>query len=177
MLIHFIGGPAHGRTQTDKNPQTIYRMAEAKRPLAFCAVREGEGLPPSGECPFTEHEYRITKRTRRYCIAEYIAPKVKATAEVCLEVSTCDYEALDALSRWCYERRSDAGQPGDTKLVAVLKEWTGQARLQFETLVDGPADAAAAAEAGENVQTFLDRYLPEKVRLAATITQSGVSVE
>lgn len=176
MLIHFIGGKMHGRSESVTSPPPIVKVPVVI-PGSVFAVREGEEDFGSAGYAYETHEYRITKRTRRYCIAEYIAPKVMATAEVRLEVSTWEHEALDALSRWCCERRVDAGQPGDTKLVAVLAECTGQVTLQFQTLVDGPADAAAAAEAGENVQTFLDRYLPEKVRLAATITQSGVSVE
>jgi hypothetical protein len=159
MLVHFIGGPAHGRTQSDVNPQSIYRMAEAKQPIAFCAVGEEEGLPPLGECPFTEHEYRVTKHTRRYCIAEWQPRPVKVRVAVEFNgLEFWDREVHDKMMRLVHEHE----KTGTLALTLDRHHYgTGALTLEWSVEVEGPADGAAVAEATETVQHRLDVALGE----------------
>lgn len=156
MLIHFIGGPAHGRTESHKNPQSIYRMVEASHePLR--AYREAADFPALDSRPWTEHEYRITKRTRRYCVAEWQPGAVKVRVAV----------EFNGLEFW------DSGV--HDKVMALVREHeksgalsyhldrhhygTGALTLEWTVEVEGPADAAAIAEATEVVQDRLHRAL------------------
>lgn len=155
MLVHFIGGPAHGRSEAIFNPPPIWRWAELKAQAIF-AVGEFEKL--NAEVPFEEHQYRITKRTPRYAIAEWEAPKVQVRFVVEIEVDPFDREASQALYKFIFERRMD--RDGDVKCIAGEIHCAEKITLTLVTLVEGPEDPVAIQLAAEKVQHYLDATLP-----------------
>lgn len=158
MLVHFIGGPAHGRTESHKNPHSILRVAEASHePIR--AYREGAALPPPEGRSWTEHEHRVTKRTRRYCIAEWQPRPVRVRVSV-------EFNGLEFWDRDVHEKMMKFVQQeeGDGHLGRALQfhrhhYGTGALTLEWSVEAEGPADAAAVSEATETVQNRLDAAL------------------
>lgn len=173
MIVHFIGGPVHGRTEAIQNPQDTYRVAELKAHSIFPA----EECKPFAEVPFEEHEYRVTRRTRRYCIAEWRPPVLIGRASVDLRVCLYDSEALIALEQWLFRDDVIKRGSGDVRVVAVSRFDVEQFTLDFEVKVDGPPDAIAVSEVGEKIQYFLDTQMPRAAWEKVTIKQTGVSVD
>jgi hypothetical protein len=159
MLVHFIGGPAHGRSEAIQNPQPIYRMVELSR-LPIFAVGEYEAL--NAELPFEEHSYRITKRTPRYAIAEWEAPTVEVRFEVRLELDPFDRKATDALRKFFLERNTELKHGVRCVGAAVSSGIEGTVELVVP--VEGPEDAVAIQIAAEKVQHYLDAELPPCVQ-------------
>lgn len=174
MIVHFIGGPAHGRSEAIQSPSSVVLMP-AVSPSRVAVAGEKGALPPIPE--FATVEYRIIRRTRRYCIAEFQPPKVTATVEVILTFLGYDRKVNDALSEWTMSRREEDSRRGDVRLVGVDRGAWDTLTLRFTARVDGPPDAVAAAEAGDKVQHYIDAALPSEARNGVTITQAGVSVE
>lgn len=155
MLVHFIGGPIHGRSEAIQNPQPTYHMVELKS-LPVFAVQEFEDLQAGA--PFEEHRYRITKRTPRYVIAEWEAPPVDVRFEVRLELDPFDYEASEALRKCFLERRTE--KKHDVMCVSAHVASGMEATLELVTRVEGPDDATALELAAKKVQHYLDAELP-----------------
>lgn len=162
MLVHFIGGPAHGRSEAIQSPGPIYRMAELKQVPAFATLDF-----PAAEVPFKEHAYRITKRTRRYCIAEWQPPKVNVEVSVAFTgLSFWDRDVAEKLHQFLAEERTDSGAiPGRQIMLKRDHYGTGVLTLEWLVQVDGPADPEAIAEAMETVQHRIDvgvGFLPDR---------------
>jgi hypothetical protein len=155
MLVHFIGGPAHGRSEAIFNPPPVWRWAELKARVHF-AVGEFEEL--NAEIPFEEHQYRVTKRTPRYAIAEWEAPTVQVRFVVEVEVDPFDHAATTLLQKYIMERRMD--QDGDVKCIGADVYCAEKATLTLAALVEGPEDPIAIQLAAEKVQHYLDANLP-----------------
>lgn len=167
MLVYFIGGPADSRTEAIQNPHPIYRMVELKS-LPIFAVGEYEAL--TAECPWTEHEYRVTRRSPRYAIAEWVAPPVDVRFEVRVDVDPFDQAASETLRRLFLERASEKG--GVRCLGASITNGI-EAELQFLVRVEGPEDAVAIQLASEKVQHYIDgelSALKRGVRQVAAVT-------
>lgn len=171
MLVHFIGGPAHGRTEAIKNPHATYRVAELKHFPSFATMELEGDFSAAAEVPITEHEYRITRRTRRYAIAEWQPPKVKVQVSVAFTgLSFWDSEVHEKLHRFVAEERDDAAVRGRQLLLERDHYGTGVLTLEWAVTVDGPADPEAIAEAMELVQHRIDigiGFLPERFRTIA----------
>lgn len=155
MLVHFIGGPAHGRSEAIQNPQPIYRMAELKARAVFPA---GEFEELSAGMPFEEHQYRITKRTPRYAIAEWEAPPVDVRFQVSLEIDPFDHEASEALRKFFLERRTE--EKHGVRCIGAAVASSMQGELELVARVEGPEDATALELAAHKVQHYLDAELP-----------------
>lgn len=156
MLVYFIGGPAHGRSEAIMNPHEIYRMAELKRLPVFAAL-EFEG--DFASCAdIVEHEYRITRRTARYAIAEWQAPPVDVRFEVRLELDPFDDTASEALRKFFYERRTE--KKHGVMCVGAAVASGMEATLDLVVRVEGPEDPTAIQLAAEKVQHYLDAELP-----------------
>jgi hypothetical protein len=146
MLVHFIGGPAHGRSEAIPNPHPTYRMAELKPMPSFATLY----FPPA-EVPFVEHEYKITRRTPRYAIAEWQALPVDVRFEVRLEVDPFDHAAF-------LERRTE--EIHGVRCVGAAVASGIEAQLDLVVRVEGPEDATALELAAKKVQHYLDAELP-----------------
>ena len=157
MLVHFIGGPAHGRSEAIKDPHPVWRMAELKR-LPMFAKLEYEGDFAAATVPYIEHEYKITRRTARYAIAEWQAPLVDVRFQVRLEIDPFDDEAVAAFSRFFMERRTE--EKHGVRCVGASMSSAWESELELVTRVEGPEDAVALQLAGEKVQHYLDSELP-----------------
>lgn len=158
MLVHFIGGPAHGITEAHKNPQPTYRVPEVKQ-RAFQAVREDAPLPPIDEKSYAEYEYRVTRRTRRYCIAEWRPAPVKV--QVAVEFNGLEFwdrGVHEKLMRFIDQELGD-NHPGRQLAYRRHDFGTGLLTIEWFVEVEGPADAAAISEATEVVQHRLDAAL------------------
>lgn len=155
MLVHFIGGPAHGRSEAIQNPQPTYNMVELKARPVF-AVGEYEAL--NAEAPFEEHQYRITRRTARYAIAEWEAPPVDVRFEVRLEIDPFDRIASEALRQFFLERRTE--EKHGVRCVSAHVATSMDAELTLLVRVEGPEDPTAIQLAAEKVQHYLDAELP-----------------
>lgn len=170
MFVHFIGGPAHGRSEAIQNPHVIYRMAELKRLPIFAALEfEGEYTIPGTD--IVEHEYRIIHRTPRYAVAEWQAPPVDVRFEVRLEIDPFDHEGSEALRRFFLERRSELKH--GVMCVGVAVTNAIEADLTLSVRVEGPEDPIAIQLAAEKVQHYLDAELPsctQRIRQAAATT-------
>lgn len=162
MLIHFIGGPQHGHSQVTQNPpQPIYRFPEPK-PRAYFVV---EDYYPTAEASYNVSQYRVTKQTPRYAIAEWEPERVTVHFHVELAVDPNDITAGEALRDFMLGRRDD--QKGDVKCVAG-ESWSAmKVTLTLATMVDGPRDAVALQLAAEKVQQYLDAKLPPGIDPAA----------
>lgn len=159
MLVHFIGGPVHGRSEAIFNPPPVWRWAELKAQAIF-AVGEFEKL--NAEVPFEEHQYRITKRTPRYAIAEWEAPQVQVRFEVRLEIDPFNREATEALRVFFLERKTDLKHGVRCVGAAISSGMEGTVELVVP--VEGPEDAIAIQLAAEKVQHYLDVELPPCVQ-------------
>lgn len=171
MLVHFIGGPAHGHSEAIQNPHDVLRVPEMPKTAEFVS----DAVLPPLEVQYIEHQYKVTRRTKRYVIAEWQPESVIATVTVEISLPYYDHEAYDAISRWLWERH-DYPQRGDAKLVAVSKYCAENWSLDFAVKVDGPPDAVAVAEAGEKVQHYLDSQIPRTARDKVLIKRAGISV-
>lgn len=160
MLVHFIGGPVHGESKAIRNPSSIYRVPELRRVFA---VVENQGFPTIDDSSFTEHQYRITKRTPRYAIAEWEAPTIQVRFVVDLEVDPFDREASEALRRFIMERRVE--ERDGVKCVAAEAYSAEKTTITLATLVEGPEDPIAIHIAAEKIQHYLDAHLPPSKQL------------
>ena len=172
MLVHFIGGPAHGRSEAIQNPQPVYRMAQLKPMPSFATL----DFPPA-EVPFEEHEYRITRRTRRYCIAEWQPPKVDVQVSVAFTgLSFWDRDVAEKLHRFVAEERTDCASIRGRQLTLERDHYgTGVLTLEWAAKVDDPADPEAIAEATELVQNRIDAgvgFLPDRFSTIAAQVKS-----
>jgi hypothetical protein len=159
MLVHFIGGPIHGRSEAVQNPLAVYRVAEMKRQARYAGWFEEE-YPPI-EQSYEEHSYRITRRTPRYAIAEWEAPKVPVRFLVDLEIDPFDREASQALYSFTMNRREP--QRGPVQCVGADMWNAEKLVLTLNTSVEGPPDAVAIQLAAEAVQNWLDANFPASV--------------
>lgn len=157
MLVHFIGGPAHGRSEAIQDPHPVYRMAELPRRAIYKAFDVEDALPPAALAPFTEHAYKVTRRTPRYVVAEWQAPPVDVRFEVRLEVDSFDQEAIDAFRRFFMDRRTEAKH--GVRCVGVSASGI-EYELELVARVEGPQDATALELAAKQVQHYLDAELP-----------------
>lgn len=168
MIVHFIGGPAHGRSEAIKNPHTTYRVAELKRLPAFAALEFEGDFSAAAAGPVEEHEYRITRRTRRYCIAEWQPPKVKVQVSVAFTgLAFWDQGVHEKLMKFVYEEHDKPPFPGPGGGLQMERHHygTGVLTVEWAVTVDGPADPEAIAEAMEVVQHRIDvgvGFLPER---------------
>ncbi len=159
MLVHFIGGPVHGHSEAIHNPPPIYRLPELKRLALFDSFDwSALHIGPNIE----EHEYRITRRTPRYVVAEWVVPTIQVQFTVELEVHPFDREESDALSKFIYERRMD--KDGDVKCVAADADSSEKLSLTLVALVEGPEDPIAIQLAAEKVQHYLDANVPPSIQ-------------
>lgn len=158
MLVHFIGGPAHGRSEAIQNPHALYRMAELKASNVFGP--RGEWPPPT--VPFEEHTYKIIHRTPRYAIAKCEPSKVRVRILIELEVDAYDSDAYFALHQFVKEVRVDSQD--DVRCVEAALHCADKATLTLDTEVEGPKDAIALQLAAEKVQHYLDANLPASSR-------------
>lgn len=158
MLVHFIGGPAHGRSEAIQDPHPVYRMAELRRLAIYKAFDVEDAFPPPAVVPFTEHEYRITRRTPRYAIAEWQAPPADVRFQVRLEIDPFDSEATAAFHRFFMERRTE--EKHGVRCVGASTASSLESELELVVRVEGPEDAVALQLAAEKVQHYLDSELP-----------------
>lgn len=159
MIVHFIGGPAHGRSEAIQNPQLTYRMVELNRMSIYKAFDvEDAPFPPAAIADWDEHEYKITRQTARYAIAEWQAPPVDVRFDVCARVDGFDEAANETLRRIFLEDRSRA-KNGVRCLGAHITNGV-EVQLQLMARVDGPEDATALQLAAEAVQQYIDAELP-----------------
>lgn len=166
MLVHFIGGPAHGRSEAIQNPHEIWRMVEYSGMPAY--VSEGAALPPLAKVPYTEHSYRITRRTPRYAVAEWQAPPVNVRFEVIFPYDPSDERISNAMRKIFLAPRGEAKHGVRCVGAHIGGGWEG--RLELITTVDGPDDATALQLASEKVQHYLDAELPTGVTYQVSAT-------
>jgi len=172
MLVYFIGGPADGRTEAIQNPHPTYRMVELKSLAIYRAFDVEDAFPPAAVTDWDgdEHEYRVTRRSPRYAIAEWIAPPADVRFEVRVDVDPFDQAASETLRRLFLERASEKG--GVRCLGASLTNGI-EAELQFLVRVEGPEDAVAIQLASEKVQHYIDAELSalkRGIRQVAAVT-------
>lgn len=156
MLVHFIGGPAHGRSEAIKDPHPVYRMAELRRLAIYKAFDVEDAFP--AVVPFTEHEYKITRQTPRYAIAEWQAPLVDVRFEVRLELDPFDSEATAAFQRFFMERRTE--EKHGVRCIGAATASGIESTVELVARVEGPEDPVALQLAAEKVQHYLDSELP-----------------
>lgn len=166
MLVHFIGGPAHGRSEAIRNPHATYRVAQLKQMPSFATLEFEGDFSAAAEVPIEEHEYRITRRTRRCAIAEWQPPKVKVMVSVAFTgLAFWNSDVHAKLHKFVSEERIDTAIRGRQLLLERDHYGTGVLTLEWAVTVDGPADPEAIAEAMELVQHRLDAgigFLPER---------------
>lgn len=171
MLVHFIGGPAHGRSEAIKDPHPVYRMAELRRLAIYRAFDVEDAFPSPAVVPFTEHEYKITRRTARYAVAEWQAPPVDVRFEVRLEIDPWDQAASEAMRKLFLERRNEPKH--DVRCIGAHVASSMEATLELVTRVEGPDDPTAIQLAAEKVQHYIDAELPpckQHIRSAGSAT-------
>lgn len=157
MLVHFIGGPAHGITEAHPNVLSVYRVPELTDKLY--AVPEEAAFPPPGQVSYTTHEYRVTRRTRRYCIAEWKPASVKVQVGVEFNgLEFWDRGVHEKLMRFIDQELGDS-HPGRQLAFQRHHYGIGVLTVEWAVEVEGPADAAAISEATEVVQHRLDAAL------------------
>lgn len=157
MLVHFIGGPVHGRSEAIQDPHPVYRMADLKR-MPVYPVLEFEGDFADAAVSYVEHEYKVTRWTPRYAIAEWQAPPVDVRFSVRLEIDPFDTAAIDAFRRFFMERRTEAKH--GVRCVGASTASGPESELELVVRVEGPEDAVALQLAAEKVQHYLDSELP-----------------
>lgn len=155
MLVHFIGGPAHGRSEAIFNPPPVWRWAEVKARAVFAVAEFGE---LNAEDSFEEHQYRITRRTARYAIAEWEAPPVDVRFQVELEIDPYDRAVSEAMRKVFLERRSEPKH--GVRCTSAHVAHAMHAELTLVARVEGPEDPVAIQLAAEKVQHYLDSELP-----------------
>jgi hypothetical protein len=170
MLVHFIGGPAHGRSESIQNPQPTYRMAELRKTAIYKAFDVEDAFPPAAVTDWDEYEYRVTRRTARYAIAEWEAPPADVRFEVKVEVDAFDQALSETLRRLFLER---AKEKNGVRCLGVSLTNGVEADLQLLVRVEGPDDAVAIQLAAEKVQQYIDaelHVLRNYVRQVAAVT-------
>ena len=165
MLVHFIGGPAHGRLEVISNPHAIYRQVTIKPQAHFARIDF-----PVADVPFEEHEYKITKRTPRYAIAEWQAPPVDVRFEVHLEIDPFDRQDADRLRQFVRERRTE--EKHGVRCIGATDFNVMKFDLSLQVRVEGPKDAVAVQLAAEKVQHFLDAELPPCIQHIRSVDAS-----
>lgn len=174
MLVHFISGPHHGCSEAIQNPGAVIRVPALEKPVLYAFGEVGEFPDSSAQLEILI--YKITRRTRRYCIAEYEEPKVRVDFRVALSIDTWDTagrrEFEDVLRTW----RESSIRHGNIRLLSMERCKLDETDITFGVTVDGPADPMAVAEAGEQLQHFLDSNFPAYVRrsIAHVGSQGGV---
>lgn len=161
MLVHFIGGPAHGRAEAIQDPHPTYIIAALRSSAIFRAfdVEDVEDArPPAATVPFEEAHYKVTRRTPRYAIAEWQAPPVHVRFSVRLELDPHDHAAIDAFRQFFMERRTEAKH--GVRCVGASTASGIESELELVTWVEGPQDAVALELAAKQVQHYLDAELP-----------------
>lgn len=155
MIVHFIGGPVHGRSEAIQNPHPIWKMVTSNPRECFVACGD---FPSLDDLPFTEHEYKITRRTPRYAIAEWSPPPVDVRFEVRLELDPFDRVASEELRRLFYERRTEP--KFGVRCIGAAVAHAAEATFDLVVRVDGPEDVTAVQLASEKVQHYIDSELP-----------------
>lgn len=171
MLVHYIGGPAHGRTEAVQNALATYHVAAARRMQCSSIPEEEMGSLPRMQA-YDEHHYRVTKRTPRYVIAEWEAPQIQVRFEVEIEIEPFDTAGTELFRRFIYERHLP--ERGDVKCVAAEAYNAEKLSLTLATLVEGPEDPIALQLGAEKVQHYLDSHFPAaKQRIQRAVATTG----
>lgn len=156
MLVHFIGGPAHGRTEPHAHTSGDIRYAVANAGASYGTETLSETMP------YEEHVYRITRHTPRYCIAEWQPPKVAVRFSVKLVLSD-RYGDFSTLQRYVMQQQYPPTYANLTTMYGRFDRRDRLGELDINVKVDGPADATALQLGAELVQRHLDRTLPDGV--------------
>lgn len=172
MIVHFIGGPAHGRAEAMSDPQLVIKMPLSE-PAAYFKP-EDDASPLSGPM-WKVAEYRITRRTDRYCIAEYEEPQVTVHSTVTLSVDEWDSVAcymFDRLVRDWHEGRDRFG----VQFKSIWRARLTEVSVHLAVKVPGPPDNIALAVAADKVHAYIDATLPAALRTKVAVTAARSSV-
>lgn|SRR5512146_3001761 len=163
MLIHCIGGPAHGYTKVASGqPPRIFKFPELDPDLPRIRVMdELAGL--TSEPGFTIHEYRLLYTNARWAVYQWAPARVAASWEF-----TIRYRG--PLADDLYEKLRTLTQEGETPFMTGC-EWDGrEIRVRGAALVDGPPDAVAVKQVAEDVQRLIDQKL-RGYRVSAVVVE------
>lgn len=167
MRVHFIGGPAHGRTEN--YPAGIQPIIRIPRPRGGMVRALREGDFPTLQPNYDVLEYRVTKRTARYAIAEWEPPQASVEFVVELDIDPEDRDAQAVIQKLVYGSRDT----GDVHCIAAEVFSAFKMRLTLQTLVEGPEDAVAIQLGAEKVQNYLDSNLPGSVQNIRNVEASA----
>lgn len=150
MLIHCIGGPAHGHEEVVSDyPQRIIKFPEIDIDLPHIYERAEFPREPG----LIIHEYRLLYTDSRWAVYQWAPPRVAASWEFTIRAPV-------SVARGLYEKLHTLTEKGETPL---LTEWEcdggAEVRVRGTALVDGPPDAVAVKQAAEDVRRLIDRKL------------------